>query len=257
MLRNDSRPLVLRNPDAGEGGGGAPATPPEPKAKTAATPPPAPDTADVLSKLGLTAEDIVAIMKERDEAKAEAARIAAEAKAEAEKKEADRIKALADKDGVAAALEEIKKQSAEEAKRLRDELEQLRGKDKVAAREKLVTEAILGVEFINPEAAKVVADRLKARVTENTVNGQVVYQDSVTGKLLNAEALKQIVVEDSQLNWMVKANVQPGQKAGDPSVRALEGQQEKAPETLGEAWIAEFKKKGSPGLFVEGLHAPR
>lgn len=215
--------------------------PPSPPATPAGSPAPAPAVPQ--AEIRLTPAEYQQWVSDR-------AALAAQRQAEEErarKAEADRLRAVADKEGVQAALELANRQAAEREARLTQDLQGLRATilndRKVAA----VAAALVGVGFVSPAAGRDAAEKLARGFEAAELNGQTVVRQVGTGRPL-AEAVPELLKTDDYRHFLAPST-QGGAGAGRSDRGGADPQADPAARRIGQIKAALDAQRGdAPGL---------
>jgi hypothetical protein len=240
--------LLLDPAPAAAGGQPAPVPPnaegaaaPNPPATPAGQPAPAPAVPQ--AEIRLTPAEYQQWVSDR-------AALAAQRQAEEERArtaEAARLKAVADKDGIQAALDLANRQASEERARLAQQLQGMQATllndRKVAA----VAAALVGVGFVSPAAGRDAAEKLARGFEAAELNGQTVVRQVGTGRPL-AEAVPELLKTDDYRHFLTPST-QGGAGAGRSDRGGADPQAEQAARRIGQIKAALDAQRGdAPGL---------
>jgi hypothetical protein len=185
-------------PQQTPGPGPAP-TPPGPVQPTA--PGPAPNAQAYVQ---IPAEELRGLLADR-----QVAEQARQAEAQrAAKAEADRLKAIADKDGVEAALRLAKEQQQTKEQEYQQEVARFKGRLLDYHKRTELGRGLLGVAWMSPEAARDAEAKLMAQFESVDVGGQVITRQIGTGKG-PAEAIPELL-KSTEYAHFLQASTQGG-----------------------------------------------
>lgn len=129
---------------------------------------------------------------------------------------------IAEKDGVEAALKQQKADLEAQFQGTQQKLAGVLAMLQDGAKKSIVDAALVGLEFIDPNAADFVRAQLAGRFATEPVEGQEFafrVRDVQTGQFATADSVRAAIQADPKFAWTLKSKAAPGTRQGDTTVR--------------------------------------
>lgn len=234
---------------------GAPApTPnpgPPPPAVPVPTPPPAPSSTSGSSYIQLSAEEYRALLLDRQAAETHRLEEAARAEREAQAK----AKALADKEGVEAALKMMREQYETKEREHQEQAKMAKAQLLEYRKTNSLNLATAGIDWASPEAASDATSKLARQFEAVEVGGEVIVRQVGTGRTAS-EAIPELLKTPGYQHYL-RASTRGGPAMGTNRADVEVPPGWVAPQNEGEAayaeWLAQTTEMRAKGYAPIGL----